>query len=651
MKPPRIIAGLLLVLGPVLLLGLCASGLEAAPVPSVLSYDGYLTDPDGHPVATGRRDITFSLYAEATGGTPLWTETHEKVLINGGTFHVILGRGTVPRPLELPFDRAYFLGIQLGTDPELSPRQELMPGAYSHHAKIADAVADESVDTRHLRPLSVTDDNIKSVSWSKITGVDDASHGVAAQVWSLRGNRVGAGLEQFLGTVDEAPLVFRTGNQPRMSIQPTGEIEAHAQFMAHGPILSQFSTLEGAFFLGDQTSGLTRSDDGASLRLFSTDGALQLGNGAATIEGNASILGNLTTSGSFNVTGPGSFDNLSVTEMRVGNLGASTWTAPLHVARTDHGASKYVAVFENRSGAADGHGIAVVAGDDVSSHATNYVSFYNGSSAMKGRIEGETWGEALLSPDYLTDAGALVAKTIITVAFSWKEWGAVLSQAVDVVAFGVKTGFKVANAGVTYASGAGDYAEWLPRLDADEALTPGQVVGVFGGRVTRTTRGAERILVVSTNPILLGNMPDPGEEHRFAKVAFLGQVPVAVVGAVEQGDYLIPSGRGDGAAIAVAPHLMTSRESQLVIGRAWQSSSATARKLINTAVGLHPGELAPLLSRTEAQVADLEAEVRAHAASLGALNARMADLEARLSGLGTTTSFAAGPATAPRVEP
>lgn len=38
--------------------------------------------------------------------------------------------------------------------------------------------------------------------------------------------------------------------------------------------------------------------------------------------------------------------------------------------------------------------------------------------------------------------------------------------------------------GVTYESRAGDYAEWLEKMDPEEPIKVGDVVGVFGGQIT-----------------------------------------------------------------------------------------------------------------------------------------------------------------------
>src|SRR5690606_40935855 len=109
-------------------------------------------------------------------------------------------------------------------------------------------------------------------------------------------------------------------------------------------------------------------------------------------------------------------------------------------------------------------------------------------------------------------------------------------------------------------TGSGEYDEWLQRAKPDELIQPGDVVGVIGGRISREFTHADRFMVVSTSPLLLGNMPENAEEERLSeKVAFMGQVPVKVMGAVRIGDYILPSGSGDGIAIAVHPDRKSTR--------------------------------------------------------------------------------------------
>ncbi len=74
-------------------LGLLGSFLLLAPAgaaPLVVSYQGLLTDSAGMPV-NGTAAFEFRIFAAATGGTSLWTETQPSVQIVDGVYTVQLG--------------------------------------------------------------------------------------------------------------------------------------------------------------------------------------------------------------------------------------------------------------------------------------------------------------------------------------------------------------------------------------------------------------------------------------------------------------------------------------------------------------------------------------------------------------------------------
>ena len=157
------------------------------------------------------------------------------------------------------------------------------------------------------------------------------------------------------------------------------------------------------------------------------------------------------------------------------------------------------------------------------------------------------------------------------------------------------------NLGVAYESGAGDYAEWLLRADPSELISPGDIVGVIGGKISKEFTHADRFMAVSTSPILLGNMPKNSMDERLhEKVAFMGQVPVKVQGQVNIGDYILPSGEGDGIGIAVSPKDMLARDYQRIIGVAWEASGADQfLSLVNTAVGVNHNDLSKVIEQMQ----------------------------------------------------
>lgn len=111
-----------------------------AQVPKKLNYQGYLIDSSGNPV-NGSKSMTFSIYNVATGGSPLWTET-QTVQVNNGKYSVLLGSTT---PINLEGPKLYYLGVKVGTDAEMTPREELTSAMY---ALFVDGVTMKGSDTR-----------------------------------------------------------------------------------------------------------------------------------------------------------------------------------------------------------------------------------------------------------------------------------------------------------------------------------------------------------------------------------------------------------------------------------------------------------------------------------------------------------------------
>ena len=168
-----------------------------------------------------------------------------------------------------------------------------------------------------------------------------------------------------------------------------------------------------------------------------------------------------------------------------------------------------------------------------------------------------------------------------------------------------------AQIGVTYESGSADYAEWLPKQEATIDFAESSVVGIHKGKIRYETEGAEQLMVVSSRPMILGNMPANGKEHEFEAVAFMGQVPVSVLGAVTKGDFILPSGGNHGLGIAVHPEDMRNEDFGNIVGIAWSDAPDTfAINKVNVAVGLQTTTLANQISKQSKEIAELKKAVR-----------------------------------------
>lgn len=96
-----------------------------ADAPSIVNFQGSLKS--GAQPVNASVQMVFRIYDAASGGTALWTET-QTVAVNGGIYNVRLGSIT---PIDLPFDVPYFLGVTVGADAEMTPRQAIASVPYA----------------------------------------------------------------------------------------------------------------------------------------------------------------------------------------------------------------------------------------------------------------------------------------------------------------------------------------------------------------------------------------------------------------------------------------------------------------------------------------------------------------------------------------
>ncbi|MCI0406776.1 MAG: hypothetical protein L0209_12065, partial [candidate division Zixibacteria bacterium] len=102
-----------------------------AAVPQLINFQGILRDGSGNPVANGSYSVMFTIYdLPGSGATALWSETQSVNTVNG-LFTVLLGSGPLPLDYSIFNDSTRWLGVKVGADPEMTPRQRLSSVGYS----------------------------------------------------------------------------------------------------------------------------------------------------------------------------------------------------------------------------------------------------------------------------------------------------------------------------------------------------------------------------------------------------------------------------------------------------------------------------------------------------------------------------------------
>ncbi len=114
----------------------CLLSIANAAVPRLINYQGKLTDASGAPL-NGTYTVTFRIYdAESGPGTIGWEETYDNLEVKKGVFSVLLGSKTNFNTLT--FNGQYYLGIKVGDDAFMEPRQKITSAAYAISAEKAE---------------------------------------------------------------------------------------------------------------------------------------------------------------------------------------------------------------------------------------------------------------------------------------------------------------------------------------------------------------------------------------------------------------------------------------------------------------------------------------------------------------------------------
>jgi hypothetical protein len=99
----------------------------AAQVPQKMNYQVMLTDAADQPLTNQSVQMAFGLFDVSSGGSPLWTETHNAMTNSVGVVSVVLGE---TNPLTIAFDGPLWLQVEVDGE-VLSPRRELVSAPYA----------------------------------------------------------------------------------------------------------------------------------------------------------------------------------------------------------------------------------------------------------------------------------------------------------------------------------------------------------------------------------------------------------------------------------------------------------------------------------------------------------------------------------------
>jgi len=118
---------------------LVMASIAEADVPTLMQYQGFLTDEQGEPL-NDTLSMTFAIYPDPNEAIVLWTETQTDVIVTKGLFNVLLG--SVNPIVDTVFaETERWLGITVAPDPEIVPRTRLVTVPYAYRVATVDGAS------------------------------------------------------------------------------------------------------------------------------------------------------------------------------------------------------------------------------------------------------------------------------------------------------------------------------------------------------------------------------------------------------------------------------------------------------------------------------------------------------------------------------
>lgn len=564
-----------------------------AQVPSLINYQGYLTDPGTNEPITDSKSMTFSIYSVSSGGTALWTET-QMVTIEDGYFSILLG-STTPVSYSVFTGGDLYLGVTVDTDAEMTPRKRIVSVGYalkSHDADLLEGqqAADFSSSTHgHWGSSwdggSSTNIGLRlqgSVPWNNAIlyaqndnngpGIWGYNYGVGD---GIRGSNFGSGLgvygESSTGiaikgeSTDGHGVQGASTNGPGIEGMSTTGYGVKAKSTSNYGIYAETSNTGGNFagyFKGNGGIQTETPEGSYSAHLDNAVRITRSGWHGIQIDNSswAGIWVNNAGADGFEVTTAGD-DGFSVNSAaRHGFYVNSANNNGLLIGSTVEGDAIHI------NGAAQ-HGIYIAGaggqGVDVAAADGNGVQVY--SAGMNGvAVASATW-----SGVYVASAGS----DAIRVQTAGQD-GLRFFEGVgrDYIRAGsdADLDFRVTGSGAAYAdggfNGAADFAELIVTEGNALSYEPGDVMAISSDvdrAVTLSTQPYSTAIVgvYSTKPGFIGSThPTTEKLDNEIPVAITGIVPCKVTtenGPIKRGDLLTSSSKPGFAMKATAPQIGT----------------------------------------------------------------------------------------------
>lgn len=288
------------------------ASLPGSP-PRMLAFEGTLSDATHTPI-TAEQTLRFGLYDSptATGSAMLWQETQNVQPDNNGNFKTMLGKTQPIYQSLLNNNPTLFLGISIGPEAELAPRQQIATVTYSQDAEhlqgLAPITQPDAGTENVILALDSSGDLIVGGSASprfEATGGEFTLSGKTLTLTTAEGTNSNIQLvPDGSGIIDVQKPIQNTTNHNNIS-----GVSGAVEFDDSVAILATTSG-QSAFIINQNSTGDLISAKSSEIARFTVDYA---GNG--TFSSDVAINGNNLTTDSpiFNLV------NRNVVNLNIGN--------------------------------------------------------------------------------------------------------------------------------------------------------------------------------------------------------------------------------------------------------------------------------------------------------------------------------------------
>src|SRR5882724_8654040 len=566
------------------------ASLPASP-PRLLAFQGKINDTFDTPI-TAEKSLRFSLYnnAIATGSSLLWQETQMIKPDQNGNFATYLGKN-IPLYQSLLNDNPnLFLGITIGNDSELQPRQQL--------ATVIKAQDSNKVDG--LSPITQENSGTNNVLLALDSSGNLTIGGSASPKFEATGGR-------FTLSGQTLTLTTTEGSNTNIELSPSGagiiDLQKPIQNTTN---YNNIAGVHGAVEFDDSVGILATSSGQSALIInqnstgdlisASTSGIAKFSisnNGTGTFTGDLSVNGNnfTTTSTTFNLINSNAI-NLNIG----GSATAISIGAPSGITSINN--SLIVRGISTLQGAVNSNGLITVNGGltvpqgkalTLSGFSQGAIPFLDNNKqltqdpgnffwdANKRRLglgtttpsyrldiqddQNSTYVSQIYNNDTGLDADGLNIKLGATTPSTNNSF--ITFSNGDGLVLGKITGNGSSSGpnNIVYNTSGADYAEYYKKADTSETFEQGDSVCINESGVTKCTGNNKILGVVSTTAGFVG-AGNHDKDPNYVLVGITGQLPVKVAsesGIIKAGDALTVSPTSGSVIKATSPGMIIGR--------------------------------------------------------------------------------------------